>query len=298
MVNPLLESLYRQDAIIHPMHSTMHAKNIHKEGGGEIMKKKGTILGGLLLATIVTGYSVAGTYAKYVSAIDVTDTARVAQWNIDLSENEELKSFNLFDKTYTDVNSDNDKVVAPGTSGQYPFTLSANSNNTKTEVDYQFRFEVIETAITEDGKTIPATANTVVTTDTNYSPLRFRLGVKGANDTASAAYTFYSAENENKGWLSFDELKDALEDETNTVFTTDKQFVIEWYWFFDEAEATAVTGLNKTELAAARIVTNNEEDTKLGKLAATDTANAPRVTISVKVVAEQTNGTANTKLNN
>lgn len=253
------------------------------------MKKRGTILGGLLLAVVVTGYSVAGTYAKYISALDVTDSARVAKWNIDL-ENGDLKSFNLFKDNYTDASAD-ENIVAPGTSGKYEFVLAANTSATTndTEVNYKFSFDVIDEDIKgEDGATVvtPKTDNTVVTG--TYSPLRFRLGVKGAYDTEGTAYTYYSAENANKGWLTFDELKDALEDDTNTVFTDDKKFVIEWYWFFDEADATAITGLNHDALEAASIVTDDAKDTDLGKAAAAGT-NVPRVTISVKVVAEQTN---------
>lgn len=255
------------------------------------MKKKGTILAGLLLATIVTGYSVAGTYAKYVSAIDVTDSARVAKWNIDLANDATLQSFSLFDKDYTDARAD-EKIVAPGTSGKYEFTLAANNSETTndTEVDYKFSFDVIDEDIKgEDGTTVvtPKTDNTVVTAS-GYSPLRFRLGVKGAYDTDTVAYTYYSALNTNKGWLTFDELKAALEDDTNTTFTEDKKFVIEWYWFFDEADAISITGLDAAGLTAAGIVTDDAKDTELGKAAATGTA--PRVTISVKVVAEQTNG--------
>ena len=43
------------------------------------------ILGGLLMAVVVTGYSVAGTYAKYTSSLDFADEARVATWGFKLN---------------------------------------------------------------------------------------------------------------------------------------------------------------------------------------------------------------------
>lgn len=99
------------------------------------MKKKTMAFGGLLAAVAMTGYSVAGTYAKYVSSIDLTDEARVAKWGF----NEDM-SINLFKSSYTTadgkyvqafqtLNDDGslktdatgnavyDNVVAPGTTG-------------------------------------------------------------------------------------------------------------------------------------------------------------------------------------
>ena len=45
------------------------------------MKKRTMAVGGLLMAVAMTSYSVAGTYAKYTSKIDLTDDARVAKWD-------------------------------------------------------------------------------------------------------------------------------------------------------------------------------------------------------------------------
>ena len=50
------------------------------------MKKKIAVLGTLLMAVVITGYSVSGTYAKYVSEIDIEDEARVAKWKIGMNE--------------------------------------------------------------------------------------------------------------------------------------------------------------------------------------------------------------------
>lgn len=98
------------------------------------MKKKGTILAGLLLATIVTGYSVAGTYARYTSSIDLTDEARVAKWEFKGFEADgttELgETIDLFNdsyvnngRTYVRSFTKGQNVVAPGTKGDYTIRL-------------------------------------------------------------------------------------------------------------------------------------------------------------------------------
>lgn len=82
--------------------------------------KKMTILAVLLIAVAVTAYSVSGTYAKYTTTKESTDSARVAKWGIGV-ENE----IDLFAASYTGVQSaDGANVVAPGTKGEYTFALT------------------------------------------------------------------------------------------------------------------------------------------------------------------------------
>ena len=115
------------------------------------MKRRTLAFGGLLMAVAVTGYSVSGTYAKYTSKIDLTDEARVAKWDFYARDggnctkvegvyNEqtgqmdgvrwecaEATKLNLFSDSYTYNNDtklyvksfDGDKVVAPGTKGDF-----------------------------------------------------------------------------------------------------------------------------------------------------------------------------------
>jgi len=101
------------------------------------MKKKMIALCALLAAVVMTGYSVSGTYAKYTDSSIAGDEARVAKWGIDTT-----KEINLFNTSYissnnpamsdvaTDPNGDGKKVVAPGTSGVYAFTLDGMTPET------------------------------------------------------------------------------------------------------------------------------------------------------------------------
>ena len=120
------------------------------------MKKKITVLGALLMAVVVTGYSVAGTYAKYVSKVDLTDEARVARWNLTAADTctadsngnwscKKATALKLFDESYTEKGTeggivyvkslDGDKVVAPGTTGQYQVNLSG-------EMEVRHKFDI------------------------------------------------------------------------------------------------------------------------------------------------------------
>lgn len=154
------------------------------------MKKKSIVLGSLLAAVVLTGYSVSGTYAKYVSAVDLSDEARVAKWEIGLSDATD-KKLNLFKdsyeyesngvvvkslttKTLEDGTEVPTRVIAPGTKGQYTFALSGI-----IETNYK-----IQVTATGD--------NTVVLKDdggnVTYSPVRFYLSEDDKLDITTMAY--------------------------------------------------------------------------------------------------------------
>lgn len=65
------------------------------------MKKKMTVLGVLLMVVAITSYSVGGTYAKYISAFDAADEARVAKWTVDFEEDSTYTINDLFKESYT-----------------------------------------------------------------------------------------------------------------------------------------------------------------------------------------------------
>ncbi len=103
------------------------------------MKKKLTVLAAMLVAVVVTGYSVSGTYAKYTSEFTgESNSARVAKWEFSVNEgtvDSEDFTFDLFDALLdsdgseeTDVESaDSDFVIAPGTQGSVEINLANDS---------------------------------------------------------------------------------------------------------------------------------------------------------------------------
>ena len=76
----------------------------------------------LILATIML--TISNTSAKYITSANGTDSARVAHWNINTTNN--IKD--LFASSYTNVTpgSEEQGVIAPGTSGTYSFTIDGD----------------------------------------------------------------------------------------------------------------------------------------------------------------------------
>lgn len=188
------------------------------------MKKKLTVLATLLLAVLVTASSVSGTYAKYVSSYEKTDSARVAQWALN-----ELTDINLFkdsydailDGTETDAKSTNkDKIVAPGTSGSYTFNISGIF-----ETNYRLDVKLLDAS-----HSIRYKLNNGVS-DYVYDPIQFKL-VKINDDLT---------ETDVQDWTNFEFFKLALEglSETNYVGTESEKLMIndtyriEWKWDFE-----------------------------------------------------------------
>lgn len=243
------------------------------------MKKGITILGTLMMAVVVTSYSVSGTYAKYVSEIDLADEARVAKWKIDLTEGTEEK-LNLFQDSYdyvyvdadgektnkavvrsldgddiTDSNGNHTRVVAPGTKGQYTFALTGT-----IETNYRIK-------LTTDGKnTVRLTDKTVEGEDelVNYDPIKFYLSDKDDLNIDEIA----------TGLLTFEELQEELEKlysgENDKVYapgTVENQsHTIYWKWDFNG---------------------NDKYDTILGN-EIVDDVTSHVIELSVNITAEQT----------
>ena len=100
------------------------------------MKKKMIALFALLAAVALTGFSVSGTYAKYVSTISgTTDAARVAKWAFEVNEKPATESFEfkLFDTIKDTENGEEsdvktgEKIIAPGTEGSFTIKLENKS---------------------------------------------------------------------------------------------------------------------------------------------------------------------------
>lgn len=161
------------------------------------MKKKTMVLGGLIAAVAITGYSVAGTYAKYVSSSSFNNSARVARWNLGTNE------VRLFTPSYGDKATSllGDNIVAPGTEGAYEFSVAGTS-------EVKSKFSV----------TVETGSHSINESETDgYDPLLFKLTKDGNILTNSNA----------DGWVTFADLKTAL-----GSIDTAGTYKIEWMWEF------------------------------------------------------------------
>ena len=82
------------------------------------------LIGILELLIVIIMITFEGTYSKYITSVKDSDSARVARWNINTTNN--IKD--LFASSYTNIidGTEEQGVIAPGTSGTYFFTISGD----------------------------------------------------------------------------------------------------------------------------------------------------------------------------
>lgn len=194
-------------------------------------KRKNTMMraaGCMLMLGLLSTCAISGTFAKYTDTTTGTGSARVAKWDVTASDwtsdkTTDTFTFSLFDtlidtndSTETDVVSANsDKVIAPGTKGEFQLVLD---NESEVSATYAIDYEVSNTAgipveFSVDGKawdaadkvwtsTLTDVAATAITEETTIT-IQWRwifngddaedtaFGVKGTDTiTVSAAVTF------------------------------------------------------------------------------------------------------------
>lgn len=210
------------------------------------MKKKMTVLCALLALVGISSYAVSGTYAKYVADYDLADSARVAKWGF----NDETFTVDLFKDSYkngavTDVDSatpntgDKEKVVAPGTSGFYAFTLGENKPETNYEITIKDNASEDQIATTGNGQ------------------IKYYLKkVTGMSQSALDSATFETFDFATTGtkYNTIQDLIKGIGTEFNGVYAANTApsdvYVIGWEWTFEDA-ADADRDVNDTNLGNA-----------------------------------------------
>lgn len=95
---------------------------------------------GLLVAVLLSTCAISGTFAKYTTSADGTDSARVAKWGF--TGGSTITISDLFKNTYdTTVNSSTD-VIAPGTNGSATFGFTYDGDNSVTAPEVAYKFNV------------------------------------------------------------------------------------------------------------------------------------------------------------
>lgn len=106
----------------------------------------------IISVLILSAFLVSTTFAKYISQIDLADEARVAKWDVRFLDagDSEIVKMDLFKDSYLcdstgqncfvkSLNEENDKIVAPGTKGEYTFKVL-----TDTEARYRIKLNVVD----------------------------------------------------------------------------------------------------------------------------------------------------------
>lgn len=114
------------------------------------------VASGLLAATLISTCAIGGTFAKYVTADDVSDTARVAKFGVVVTTTGTLFDNNYFNQTSGNTpagaatgslsvtSSTSDKLIAPGTKNENGMTFSITGT---PEVAVKVEIDVDEDAL-------------------------------------------------------------------------------------------------------------------------------------------------------
>ena len=104
----------------------------------------------LLVLTLLTTCAISGTFAKYVTKSEGSDSARVAKWGFEAT-NSSVVLDNLFASAYDSTVKSTTDVIAPGTKNQvsFSFAYDTTSNNVATP-EVAYTFEVSTTGSTCD----------------------------------------------------------------------------------------------------------------------------------------------------
>lgn len=206
------------------------------------MKKKMTVVGGLLMAVVLTGYSVAGTYAKYIDTASVSDSATVAAWNLTANA---TQTKNLFDTT--ENNATVNKRVAPGGANTTDFTVGV-TGDAEVTYDVDVKIAVENNAMLELTDEIKASGITAefmakypllfanIGGKDYYTPVQFTVSGTKADDSSAVNVTTNKV--------------DALQTAINDIVGTNGGTVtLGWSWAFEQATDTAIFDYLDTTLA-------------------------------------------------
>ena len=211
----------------------------------------------LLVLTLLTTCVISGTFAKYVTAHNATDTARVAKWGVEVS----LAAYDLFDTEYAKndtyasisgnavVSSDTDNLLAPGTTK----SLAGISITGQPEVAVRVSYD---STVTISGWAVPG--------DDFYCPLVLSFNYNGNISTLDG-----------KAFDSAADFKTAIEERIDAYKT--------------DYEANEVLGQINDDLSItwtweySSSAENDIKDTALGDQAAAGTASTFKLALEVTV---------------
>lgn len=265
------------------------------------MKKNNALMrasGILLVLTLGTSCFVGGTFAKYVSEADATDTARVAKWGVTVAV-----AGDAFSTTYgkddisstvetnTVISSNEDNVVAPGTKGSFG---GYDEHEPLPALTITGEPEVAVNVNTD----ATVTLNNWVDADNNtnfYCPLVFTI--QSGTKTETVCGLHYNSTN--GGMNSFKAaIEEAIEETINGDYPAnqkleDLDLVITWEWPFEDSDHSGhdkdgtVGAFTDADTRSHTYDQTDAKDTYLGDKAANDAANAPTITLDITTTVTQ-----------
>ncbi len=183
----------------------------------------------LMVLALLTVCAVSGTFAKYVTSAESTDSARVAKWGFTTTS---LDLSGLFTQTYDNTVSASADAIAPGTTGSdtFEFVFGGQSGITAPEVDYTF-------TVNTDGSSI----GTNIKSNTN---IKWKLdeGEFGTWDDLIASIEALSGDSSGTQTYKAGNLP--------TEFpAAGKTHTVTWKWVFNDETTAPTTGSDAIDTA-------------------------------------------------
>lgn len=244
--------------------------------------------GVLLVLTLISSCFVGGTFAKYVTKGEGSDTARVAKWGVDANVEDDIFGirYNSPDGSHITVESATE-VVAPGTNG----TFKGVELTGTPEVAYRVTLDADLDLGDPTQWMVPAKEGDSSATEF-YCPIIIEgNGIKRCGLNYSSASEFeaaveeliesrYSSGKENEfGGTTPNAFAPGTSLDTLALLNID----YDWYWPFDDSDPLYAEFTDKPfENDPA-----DWKDTYLGDLAADNPENAPKITLKVIATVTQ-----------
>ena len=192
------------------------------------MKKRTIALVALVLAVVLTGFSVSGTYAKYTTAFESeTDTAKIAVWDIKFNDESKTTAdktftFNLFDEDTNKVvaTKDNgDLIIAPGSKGSAKFKVTNASDVDATlKITFESSHSDLLSYTIKKGESADQTVGEPTKNLASFSDLNSVELAKGASETYTIEWEwkYYESSDEDEADTT---LGEASETSSRTAVT-------------------------------------------------------------------------------
>ena len=222
----------------------------------------------LLVAVLLSTCVISSTFAKYVTSVDGSDSARVAKWGI----GSDLSGTQTFSTSYDNGmiasgTNPQDDVVAPGASDEGVYKLTGTP---ETAYQVTFNFDKTNDVFLNKGTyscSDGATNNYVVNDDPAYNPIQWTVTLTTNNGVVSGEGAL--SKNAANKYDDLDKVAAAI-DATKIDFaanqTCDVEITIAWDWAFESdnnendaadtvlgnlaADASKVTDVNGAPLTA------------------------------------------------
>lgn len=223
----------------------------------------------LLVAVMLTTCVISGTFAKYVTSGEATDSARVAKFGVVVAASGDdafANSYNTHDGVYSGVVAQSvigvggEKVVAPGTDGEFLNVDITGTPEVAVKVTYDATITLNEKWIGMDTKFYCPIIVTV--TGTSYMKEINGLNYTSAADFAAALEA------------AIEEYTQVYAPNTTLDGKDADEIVVSWEWPFENS-----TGSVRNQ--------DDVDDTLLGDRAAYNVAEAGTITITVEATVTQ-----------